>query len=135
MLRTGATNIFGPGTHPINFVAVDNVPDVAVLALDDPAALNGVVEIGGPENLTLNQVVEVFERARGRPGRRRHLPVALLHALGTLLRPFNPALARQVKAGALMGSGPLPFDPGPMLERYPVVLIPLEEWVRQRYGR
>ncbi len=34
-----------------------------------------------------------------------------------------------------MGSGPQPFDPGPMLERYPVVLIPLEEWVRQRYGR
>ena len=134
MLRTGATNIFGPGTHPINFVAVDNVADVAVLALDDPAALNGMVEIGGPENLTLNQVVDIFERVRGRPGRRRHLPVALLHGLGVLLQPFKPALARQMKAGALMGSGPQLFDPGPMLERYPVVLIPLEEWVRQRYG-
>lgn len=134
LLKTGATNVFGPGTHPINFVAADNVADVAVQTIDNPQAFNQAVEIGGPENLTLNEVVATFERIRGRPGRRRHLPVAVLRALGALLRPFNPVLARQMKAGALMGSGPQPFDTARMLNRYPVRLITLEEWTRARYG-
>lgn len=134
LLKTRTTNVFGPGTHPINFVAADNVADVAVQTIDNPDALNRIVEIGGPDNLTLNEVVAVFERVGGRPGRVRHLPVTLLRALGALLGPFNPVLARQMKAGALMGSWPQPFDPAEMLARYPVRLITLAEWVRARYG-
>jgi uncharacterized protein YbjT (DUF2867 family) len=135
MLKTGTTNVFGPGTDPMNFVAADTVADVAVQTLDNPAALNQVVEIGGPENITLNEVVALFERVRGRPGRRRHLPVWMLRTLGVLLRPFNPVLSRQMSAGALMGSGPQPFDPSPMLARYSVTLVTLEEWVLAKYGR
>jgi uncharacterized protein YbjT (DUF2867 family) len=134
VLKGATAMVFGPGTHPVNFVAVDNVADVAVLTIDDPGAFNQVVEIGGPENLTLNEVVAIFERIGGRPARRRHMPVALLRALGTLLRPFNGPLARQMNAGAFTGSGPLTFDPRAMLERYPVRLLGLEEWARAKYG-
>jgi hypothetical protein len=42
--------------------------------------------------------------------------------------------ARQVTAGALMASTAAPFDPAPMLARYPVRLITLEEWVRRHYA-
>lgn len=135
IVKTGKTTIFGRGDVPANFVAIDNVADVAVLTLDDPRASNAIVEIGGPENLTLDQVVDVYERVTGRKGKRTHLPVWLMRALSVIVRPFNPVFARQVQAGSLMATTPTPFDPALMLARYPVRLVRLEELVRRRYAR
>jgi NADH dehydrogenase len=134
LVRTGSTRIFGSGRNPLNFVAVDDVAAVAVLTLDRPDALGASVDIGGPENLTLLDVAAIFERVTGRRGRRTHLPVPLLRVLATVLRPFNPVFARQLRAGALVATIPQPFDPAPMLARYPLRLTRLEEWVRSRYG-
>jgi NADH dehydrogenase len=133
LMREGATTIFGRGNLPTNFVAVENVAEVAALTLDDPSAENAVVDVIGPENLTQLQVVEIFERVTGRRGKRKHLPRPVLSALAAAARPFNPVFARQVKAGELMARTATPFDPAPMLARYPVRLITLEEWVRRRY--
>jgi NADH dehydrogenase len=134
LITTGKTTIFGAGDTPSNFVAVDNVADVAVLALDDPGAENAVVEIAGPENLTLSQVADTFERVTGKKGKRTHLPVWLMRAVAAVAGPFNPVLARQVRAGALMAATPQSADPAAMLARYPVELITLEQWARRRYA-
>ncbi len=118
LMKTGATKIFGSGQNPINFVAVEDVAAVAVMTLDRPEGRNAIVEIGGPENLTLLQVAENFERISGRHGRKTHLPVPVMR-LAPIVRPFNPVFARQVQAGALIATAPQAFDPSPMLERWP----------------
>jgi uncharacterized protein YbjT (DUF2867 family) len=133
LVRTGVTRIFGTGRNPLNFVAVDDVAAVAVMTLDRRDALNAVVEIGGPENLTLLDVAAIFERVTGRTGRRRHIPVAALRVMATVMKPFKPVLARQVQAGALCDMVPQAFDPSALLMSYPVKLTSLEEWVRARY--
>ena len=135
LVNTGKTTIFGAGDKPSNFVAVDNVAEVATMALDDPRAEHAIVEIVGPENLTLMQVADIFERVTGRRGKRTHLPVWFMRALGAVMKPVNPVFARQVNAGAMMASSATPADPTTMLAQYPVRLITLEEWVRHRYSR
>jgi uncharacterized protein YbjT (DUF2867 family) len=134
LLKAGATTIFGRGTMPVNFVAVDDVAAIAVLTLDRPDSLNQVIEIGGPENLTLLEVADIFERVTGRTGRRTHVPAPVLRVMGALVRPFNPVFARQVRAGALVAREAQPYDPQPMRARFPVRLTRLEEWVKARYG-
>jgi NADH dehydrogenase len=131
VLRGERTRVFGPGTLPINFVAVDDVAQVAVMTLDRADAMNAVVEIGGPENLTQLQVVEVFERIAGRPAKRSHTPVWLMRLLPPLLAPFTPVVARQIRAGALTATIPQPFDSTAMLAAYPVAQTRLEDWARQ----
>jgi NADH dehydrogenase len=133
LVRTGATKIFGAGRNPINFVAVDDVAKVAVMTIDRPDAIGSVVEIGGPQNLTMIEVADVFERVTGRKGRRTHLPVALLKALAAVMPWINPVFARQVRAGLLSDTEPQAFDPTDMLQRFPVSLTPLDAWVRARY--
>jgi uncharacterized protein YbjT (DUF2867 family) len=134
LVKTGATRIFGAGTTPINFVAIDDVAAVAVMTLDRPDAMNQTIEIGGPENLTLLEVAETIERVTGRTGRRTHLPALLLRVMGALTRPFSPVLSRQMRAGALIAREPQLFDPQPLRARFPVRPTPLEEWVKARYG-
>jgi NADH dehydrogenase len=126
----GVARVFGPGDLPVNYVAVADVAAVAVMALDRADTVNAAVEIGGPENLTTLQVVEIVERVTGRRAKRRHLPVAVMKVLPALVRPFNPVFARAVQAGALTATIPQPFDPAPMLARFPFTPTRLEDWVR-----
>jgi NADH dehydrogenase len=129
----GVAQIFGPGTLPVNYVATRDVAAVAALTIDRPDALDADVEIGGPENLTMRQVVDLVERIAGRPVKRTHLPVTAMRLLPFLIRPFNPGMARAIQAGYYTATVPQPFDPAPMLARYPIEQTTMEDWVRARW--
>ncbi len=126
--------IFGPGKNPINLVAVEDVAAVAALTVDRTDALNASVEIGGPENLTLLQVVHTIECVTGKNARLTRMPVTVMRVMAPLVRPFNPIFARMIEAGALTATIPQPFDPAPMLRQYPIALTRLEDWARERYS-
>jgi NADH dehydrogenase len=136
--RQGRALIFGRGVNPINFVSVEDVARYATFALSDPRARDQVIAIGGPENFTLLQVAGAIERALGRPALApRHIPLALMRLLGVVARPVNPALARQARAGVLMDTADMTFDPGPTLRRFPLDppdLTRLEAVVARRYA-
>lgn len=114
-MRAGkASPVFGRGDNPINFVAVDDVADWAVAALRGEPALDGRrIELGGPQNLTLHDLLDQLERAAGRSGAKRQpVPLPALRALAVLLRPFHRGLARQMAAGAWMAGFDLRLPPG-----------------------
>ncbi len=127
----GATTIFGRGRNPINFVSVDDVAQLVVMALDDPKAQNRIIEIGGPENLTLDQVAETFERVLGRRAKKRHVPLQAMRVMRTLVQPINPALSRQIDAGIYQDTHDQTFDPSATLADFPLMLTRLEDVVRK----
>jgi uncharacterized protein YbjT (DUF2867 family) len=134
IVTRGVAQIFGPGTTPINFVAVHDVAEIAAMTIDRPDATNSVVEIGGPETLTILDVVDTVERVTRRKAKRKHTPVWLMRALPPIIGPFHPVLARGMRAGALFATIPQPFDPATMLARFPIVPTRLEDWTRERFG-
>lgn len=84
--------IFGRGENPINFVSVTDVAHVVEHALTDPTLGGRVLEVAGPENLTLNQLASLLH-AVGRLNRPvRHLPRGLLRAMA----PLDPRAAASV---------------------------------------
>jgi uncharacterized protein YbjT (DUF2867 family) len=93
LLERGFTVIIGPGTKLRNFVAVRDVVPFAVIALaqDD---LNGrTLEIGGPDNLSNNDVAAMYA-VRARKGRVHHVSVRAARVLASALRPFHEGVAR-----------------------------------------
>ena len=133
ILTRGATQIFGSGTNPVNFVAVDDVAAIAVQALDRPDAINAVIDIFGPENLTQLEVAALFERIKGTRARKRHLAVPMMRVMASVLRPFNPVFARQVAAGALMAAVPQAVDPSGSRARWNAPMTRMEDWARGKY--
>jgi uncharacterized protein YbjT (DUF2867 family) len=79
----------GRGANPINFVSVADVAEGVERAVLDPATRGQIINICGPENITLNDLAALA----GKP-RPRHIPRPFLRALG----PFS----RQVRAGLVM---------------------------------
>ncbi len=112
--RSGRPLVFGRGDNPINFVSVTDVAAVLERAITDPATRGRTLEIGGPENLTLNQLAASVQRTAGRTGEPRHVPRAALRTMATALSPFRPDLARQARAALVLDSADMAFEAMPV---------------------
>jgi uncharacterized protein YbjT (DUF2867 family) len=110
LLKTKRTRIFGRGNNPINFVSADDVARYVELAVVDQNLRGGLMEVGGPENLTMNQFVGHFEVLAGKEVRKSHVPLLMMRLMTVLMRPVNPTLARQVQAGVVMDTHDMSFD-------------------------
>jgi len=121
LLETGKTRIFGKGDNPINFVSSHDVARFIELAATDPALRGEIVEVGGPENLTLYQVAQVFETVLGKTGKKTRIPRSVMRAMATLLRPLKPAMARQIQAGVVMDTAPMSFDSAATRAKFPTM--------------
>ncbi|HEU0025864.1 MAG TPA: SDR family oxidoreductase [Ktedonobacterales bacterium] len=126
--------IFGRGVNPINFISVEDVASFVMIALEDPAARGQTITIGGPENLSMTQVAETVGRVTGRPVTMRHIPLPMMRLMGALAGPFNEMFARQSRAGVVMDTADMTFDPSETLTRFPMTLTRLEQAARRRYA-
>lgn len=89
--------VLGRGKNPINFVSVRDVASVIKRCLDEPTTAGRVVDIAGPENLTLLDLTKALNSQRV-----RHVPRLGMHIISRLARPFAPAFARQAAAGVVL---------------------------------
>jgi len=121
LLQTGRTRIFGRGDNPINFVSAHDVARFVELAVVDPGLRGELVDVGGPENLSMNQFVQAFEALIGKDGIKSHVALPIMSLMAVLTRPVNPALARQVQAGVVMDTHDMSFDPPETERRYPSI--------------
>ncbi len=87
-----------------------DVAGFADLAVTDPAMRAQMIDAGGPENLTMTEFVRIFQRETGANGKVSHIPWALMHLGSMVIKPMNPALARQIQAGIIMDTRPQAFD-------------------------
>ena len=134
LLETGRTRIFGRGNNPINFVSAHDVARFVELAVVDPAMRGEVVEVGGPENLSMEQVAQTFEAVTGKEGKASHVPLPMMRLMSVIMRPINPTLGRQIQAGVVMDTHDFSFDPSETKRRYPSIpLTSLAEVVRRDY--
>ncbi|MDZ7336486.1 MAG: SDR family oxidoreductase [candidate division KSB1 bacterium] len=135
MLTTGKATIFGSGKNPVNYVAVVDVARFALIGLENPAAQNQVIEIGGPGNYTTEQIIKMIEQTTGKTAKRSYTPIPVMKVMKVLSRPFRPVLSRMITAGINFDTTDQTFDMAETLKQYPMPLTKLEDFVRERYGK
>jgi uncharacterized protein YbjT (DUF2867 family) len=117
--RSGRPLVFGRGENPINFVSVAAVAALVERAVIDPSTRGQILEIGGPENLTFNQLAQAVQTAAGRPGAPRHVPRPMLQLMANAIGRVKPELGRQARAALVMDRADLSFDATPIHDIYP----------------
>ena len=98
----GKALVLGGGENPINFVSAEDVASVVVDAATGAYQAGRLIDVAGPEDVTLMGIVGLFEAALGRPVPVRRVPRAGLRAMSVVARPFAPARAWQARAAAVM---------------------------------
>jgi len=122
----------GKGSNPRNFVAAEDVAKVVAGALRIPSLRGDTIEVGGPENLTGHQVVEIFEKVSGRKARVRHVPVLVIRGMARVMKPVHPGVSRIMKLSAWSETTDQTFDPSVLRTKVPITLTSLEQWARNR---
>jgi uncharacterized protein YbjT (DUF2867 family) len=117
--RSGRPLVFGRGNNPINFVSVGDVAGLVERAVTDPTTRGQTPEIGGPDNLTFNDLAEAVQTAAGRSGAPRHVPPTMLHLMANTVGRVKPLLGRQARAALVMDRADLTFDTAPLHRTYP----------------
>lgn len=133
ILETGKVTLFGKGENPRNFVAATDVAHYAVMMLLKLEGSGEILEIGGPENLTNMQVVGLYEGIAGRKAKVSHVPLGMLRLMSPLAGLFNAGLSQVMQISIWQDTTDQTFDPSTLLQRYPMTLTRLEDWV-QTYG-
>jgi NADH dehydrogenase len=119
--------IYGTGDNPISFISRDDVAEFAVQALDNPAATNATIELGGPEALSPHQVIRIFERVGGRPFQVQYVSAAALEAAmaaatDSLQRAFASLSLSYARGDVIPMEG--------TLRQFPIALRSVEEYAR-----
>jgi NADH dehydrogenase len=124
--------LFGKGQNPRNFVAAEDVAKAISGILEIPAMRGQTIDMGGPENLSGHQVVEVFERISGRKAKVTHVPLPVLKAMSKAIKPLHPGISRVIQSGVLSETTDQKFDPSQFRTRIPITLTTLDEWAKAR---
>jgi uncharacterized protein YbjT (DUF2867 family) len=115
----------GNGRQRLAPVFVGDMGALVADALVTPAAENVALEVGGPETLTMDEIIRTALRVQGRRRPILHAPVVLMKVFTaplTLLPspPMTPAAIDFIVQSAQV-------DTGPLQERLPRRLVPLPE--------
>jgi uncharacterized protein YbjT (DUF2867 family) len=99
--------VFGRGQTPLWWVSVEDVADVVARVVVDPSARGHVIDVVGPEALTLHELAERVMQAHGWSGEPRPVPRSVLRLGAMTVGAIVPPVGRQLRAAlALDALGP-----------------------------
>lgn len=129
VLNDRPVTIFGNGRDPINFISAEDVAKFIVLALEDPRLKNQTLTIGGPQNLTFEEVIAIYERISGKQARKTYTPAWRMQLMSTLYKPFNETRSRFMAIRLELVTSNWRVDMNEMVKHYPINLTRLDEWI------
>jgi uncharacterized protein YbjT (DUF2867 family) len=128
--KKGVATLFGDGTAVANYIAVEDVAEFAVKILDRDDVINEVVDVGGPSDISYNDLTTLIERRLQARGKRRHIPVVAMKVLPPLIRPFHEVAARMMSLGHFAATLSRPFPEWKAsAERFGVAPRTVEQYV------
>jgi uncharacterized protein YbjT (DUF2867 family) len=133
-LVTGShARVVGRGRNPVNFVAAADVAFVVDAAIHDASLCGETLEVPGPEDRTLDSIVEAVAREVGMAPRIDHAPRSLIRLVAAVISVRNPVLAGQLRAALVMDTRDMRVDPAPLRARFPgLVPTRIEDVIRRQ---
>lgn len=95
-----------PGSPDVRnaFIAIDDVAEFCVRAVDDPVLAGRIIDVGGPEVLTWRDVAATYERLLRRRVRILSTPAWVYGAATTALRPFSGVASNTMSLNRLLAT-------------------------------
>lgn len=134
MTKKGRAGVLGDGLARRTYVCIDDVAEFLVRAIGHPSATNAVFDIGGPEALSQNEVVRIFEKVLGKPLVAKHTPAAVFQIGRYVLAPFSPAAANIMGLNYMTIRAESLIDTTETARLFGVQLTSAEEFLRKRLG-
>ncbi len=130
ILGKGKVIVFGKGENPTNFVSVHDVAGLMMYCLEHPEVRNSTLEIGGLDNLSRKEIVEMYAAFTGKKIKVSHVPRGVLKVMSALIKPFHPGLSRIMFVSQYLDAKDESFDVRPLLKNIPLKITRMEDFIR-----
>ena len=123
--------IYGTGVQKMSWISYRDVAKFAVESLENPAARNAVMELGGPEPLSPREVVAKFESVTGKNFDLQQVPEEVLR------QQFSTASDELQKSFAglmLFSANGHEVDMSGLLKSFPVKLTSVDDFAKSIAG-
>jgi len=124
----GKATIYGLGNNKISWISLRDVAAFAVASLDNEAAKNAIIELGGPEALNPLEVVKIFEEESGKKFEIQNVPVEALQAQKDAAPDSLSSSFASLMLGYAAGS---PISMEETLQKFPHKLISVRDYAKQ----
>jgi uncharacterized protein YbjT (DUF2867 family) len=126
--KGGQVVVYGSGNQPVSYIAVEDVAQFAAAAVDAPGAARAMFELGGPDTVSLREVVAMIGELTGRTLTIAEVTEAAL--LGQLEASVDPT-EKSLAGLTLMYARGSAIDCAPALKVMPVDRQPLSPFLQQ----
>ncbi|MFN8424958.1 MAG: SDR family oxidoreductase [Anaerolineales bacterium] len=123
--------IFGNGKNPIGFISAEDVAKFILLSLEDPRLRNQTVTIGGPQNLTFEEVAATYERLAHKSARKTYTSAWRLQLMRAWYGLFDETKSRFMAMRYELATSNWRVDMSEVVKRFPVRLVGLEEFAEK----
>ncbi len=123
----GKVQLYGDGTKPVSYISYLDVAKFAVESLENPAARNAILELGGPEKLSQLDAVKIFEDTSSRKFDIQFIPK---EALESQMRTAIDPMQKSFSGLMLCVANGDPIDMKEILSAFPIKLKSVEEYAR-----
>jgi uncharacterized protein YbjT (DUF2867 family) len=120
--------IYGEGKNKISWISLKDVAAFAVVSLDNPVAINSVVELGGPDTLSPLEVVKIFEQHTGTTFTVQCVPKEAIEAQKN---DAADSLTESFAALMLAYAGGASINMEEPLKSYPIKLTSVKDYAKQ----
>ena len=126
-IANARVQIFGSGQNKTSFISLRDVARFAVEAVDNPAAQNSVLPLGGPEDLSHLEVVQICEELAGRKFEVQFVPVEAIEAQKAAAEdPLGQSFAALM---IVISKGNI-VETAPTLKAFPMQLTTVRDYAR-----
>jgi uncharacterized protein YbjT (DUF2867 family) len=118
----------GDGTKPVSYISYKDVARFAAESLDNPAAKNAILELGGPEQFSQLEAVKIFEEVYERNFEVQNIPeIALQSQLDGAVDPMQKSFLSLMLC--LANGDPINMEN--VLQAFPIKMTSVREYARK----
>jgi len=130
--RRGLMLVPGPTDHRQAFIAVADVAEACVAAVERDDVAGRTVEVAGPEVLTWNDVARVYSDVLGRRVRAVSAPTQVFAFMAAILRPVALVPSQTMSLNRFVGASETPWTSagGGLLD--PATMTTVEQFLRAK---
>jgi len=119
--------IYGEGKNKVSWISIKDVASFAVSSIDNPVAQNAVIQLGGPDDLSVLDAVGIFEQESGQTFQLQKIPDEALRA-----QMAAPDSLGKTFSGLMIGlNDSRTIDMREPLRNFPIQLTSVREYARQ----
>jgi len=127
--KKGKTTILGRGNTPVNFIAVKDVVAAIDKIILKEEFYNKTIPVAGPQNITRNEIADLFGKALNIKPRIGHAPVRLLKVFSFIVSPFHPGIARIMKLSIYTENSDETMDPKYSVQQFGLSPTTIQQFI------